>query len=490
MNVRLPGTFRAFRAYWLGPVAASLLGLATVPGLAWLFPPETLGLVDLFILTATLAGLCLSLGLDKALLSEYHRSYHRSESPEMLVRASLLPAGGAFLLFAVALVLLDPPLGGMLFDHRLAHWQPLLLTATGSLLLQRFLGQLARVQEDGWGYSASLLLPKLVTAFALPVLWVMTDRGLFELALISVIGISLCALALALRQRRFLRRALTQPAPASRMRHQLALGVPFLAYGLLYVALTSTGSWVLRHSSTLLELGQYAMALRIASAAALAQSIFSTIWLPWAYRQGDEPVNGEAMSGATLPANAAALIAIQRPVVAVITLVFCGAGMASLLLRPLLPAAYHPALLLLPAAAGTPMLHGLAEVTGIGLQLARRTWVTATVIGLALAANLAITLSLAPSLGARGAVIGSLLGFYLAFVLRTEWAARSWRTFPRRALHLRVGALTAAAAACALLPPGNEVWIFLGWFGLAALTGWVFRADLKRIVPTLSAQAD
>ena len=56
----------------LGPVLSALLGLLTVPLMAWTFEPEVIGKVAM--LTTFLAGcsLVFTLGLDQAYVREYH----------------------------------------------------------------------------------------------------------------------------------------------------------------------------------------------------------------------------------------------------------------------------------------------------------------------------------------------------------------------------------------------------------------------------------
>lgn len=456
---------RLVGGFTIGPLVSVLLGLLTVPALAWLFPPEAIGLVEILTLTLVQTGLVLSLGLDKSLLSEYHHA----TDPAVLVRISLLPALAGYLLFAAGISLVAEPLGRMIFADQLPHWQIFVQVGAASLLLQRFLNQLLKLQEAGAIFSAAQLIPKVVFLFALPLLALLPARGVFELAVLSVLAHGLTALFLIFSQRTLLLAALRSRSSLAAMRLHVQRGLPFLAFGGLYLAMLATGSWVLRYASTLNELGQYALTLRIAAAAALAQGIFSSIWLPLAYRR--------AAAGDTLPE----VETLSRRMAVVVVLLFCMTGAMAPLLQPLLPIAYHPALCLLVAAVGQPLLHALAEVTGIGINLSRRTLVSVLAAGMGLLVNLGLALILVPDLGARGAVVGTLCGFYCYFVLRTEFANRIWRRFPRTRLHAVVGAVVLLAATSAVLDQPNDLWFPSIWLGLGLIIVWHFWSELRAV---------
>lgn len=261
-----------------GPILSLLCSLATVPAVAWLFPPADIGKLDFFMTACTVAGLLLSLGLDKAFLHEYHYSTSRSG----LLKACLLPAVLlAPVALAVILVFAAPV--AQLFDAAQPALAVLFAAGMLSALANRLIAQLFRMQERAWVFSLAQVLPKISLLLLLPVLWWDPQRNFVHLAsLVTVATTWLVTLWLLWHARVSLAQAWRAAgtgcccgacfrgrAPAGE-RHRLPVHV------------------VGRHGLAAFfagfdELGIYALATRVAGAW-LVQSIFTIVWIPQVHK--------------------------------------------------------------------------------------------------------------------------------------------------------------------------------------------------------------
>jgi len=445
-----------------GPILSLLCSLASVPAVAWLFPPADIGKLDFFMTACTVAGLLLSLGLDKAFLHEYHYSASRSG----LLKACLLPA---VLLAPVALALVllfAAPLSRLLFDVT----QPALafLFAAGMLsaLANRLIAQLFRMQERAWVFSLAQVLPKMALLLLLPVLWWDPQRNFVHLATLVVTTTWMVTLWLLWHARASLAQAWAATMDRVLLRRLLAEAGPLLVSAIGYLSLLSAGMGLLRFFAGFDELGIYALATRVAAAAWLVQSIFTIVWVPqvhkWAAAGGD-------LSN---------IAAICRHAQAIVMVGFCLAGALAWLIGWVLPPNYHGVAYLAVATVGQPLLYALAEVTGVGINLARRPSLSIAAFAAGLLGTLLAGAVLVPRCGATGAAVAQLLGFLVYFVVKTELGMRVWRPLPRRPIYSGVALLSLLAAGHAFFAQRLGPLAPLAWCVLLAAVLHVYRRSL------------
>lgn len=445
-----------------GPVLSLLCSLAIVPAVAWLFAPADIGKLDFFMTACTVAGLLLSLGLDKAFLHEYHYSTSRSG----LLKACLLPA---MLLAPVALAVIlvfATPVARLLFDVT----QPALafLFAAGMLsaLANRLIAQLFRMQERAWVFSLAQVLPKITLLLLLPVLWWDPQRNFVHLASLVVATTWLVTLWLLWHARASLSQAWAAALDRVLLRRLLSEAGPLLVSAIGYLSMLSAGMGLLRFFAGFDELGIYALATRVAAGAWLVQSIFTIVWVPqvhkWAAAGGD-------LSNIT---------AICRHAQAIVVVGFCLAGALAWLIGWVLPPNYHGVAYLAVATVGQPLLYALAEVTGVGVNLARRPALVILSFAAGLLTTLLVGTLLVPSCGATGAAVAQLLGFLVYFVIKTELGMRVWRPLPRRSLYLSAVLLSLLAAGHAFFAQRLGPLAPLAWCVLLAGVLYVYRPSL------------
>lgn len=430
-----------------GPLLSVLIGLATVPAMAWLFSPADIGRMDFFMAACTMAGLFLSLSLDKVFLHEYHYSANQ----HILLKACLLPTVVLFPFAVLLLVWFAAPASQLLFNAGQPVLAMLLAAGMVSAMANRMVGQLFRMQERAWVFSFAQVLPKLILLAMLPLLWFDAQRSFVHLAMTVVISSWIVTLWLCWHARYALAYAWQSPLDRVLLKRLLLQAGPLLISGFFYLAMISAGMGLLRFFAQFHEMGVYALATRLASGAWVIQSIFTILWVPQVHKWA---ARGQDMSN---------IAGICRHAQAIVTIGFCLTGMLSWLVGAVLPAEYGRVAHLAVAAVGQPLLYALSEVTGVGTNLARRPSFVILAFGSGLLCTVVSGAVLVPAFGATGAIAAQSLGFFLFFLVKTELAMRLWRPVRRRHLYFGVTLLMCVAVGYAFLDGCLGVFGPLAW---------------------------
>ncbi len=450
----------------VGPIGSALIGLITVPVVAWSFTPADVGRLNVFQLAISFALLFSVLGLDQA----YVREYHEVEGRPRLLLSCFLPGflfltagviGASFFSEKFAFVLYG------IADDRMA-W--LTLFAFLVAYVSRFLSLILRMQERGWAYSASQVIPKLLSLALILCVSVFSLRADFHtLQSIVIAGLLAVLLVYGWNTRNEWRSALRQRVDAQELRKLLLFGLPLVLSGLAYWGLTATSTVALRHLSSLEELAIYSVTASFAGAAIIFQSIFATVWAPTVYKWVTQGVDMRKVDD------------VARHALVVVCLIMVAVGGFSWLADFLLPQHYRSVKYLLACAVAPSLLYTLSEVTTVGIGISRRTGWTVWITLVALLANLLLSWWLVPELGAAGAVLANGVSFFLFFVLRTEVSAALWRQFPRMKLYGMLGALLSVALAVAAVGPELPLLYPIIWIVVLLFVVTMLRHETKEL---------
>ena len=427
----------AVLGFAVGPIGAAALGFISLPASTWMFGAADIGRMAMLQTLTSLAIILFGLGLDQSYLREFHQARNRFRlfwqvtAPGLLL---LLGCGGLLVACAPGWVArgvfgLDAP--------ALAYVAMLTITAS---FCSRYFSLVLRMEERGFAFSMSQLLPKLLFVAALLTIYLAgSKRSFAHLLGAHVVSIVSATLIFAYNTRHSWSRT-----PADAVADPIALGslvgygMPLMVSGLAFWGLEAMDKVLLRMLSNFDQLGTYSVAAGIAAVAGTLSLLFTTIWIPTAYRWAGEP---DCMPRIEQIANKIVTLGI---------VIILGAGAFSWTLRYILPATYSQVQYLICVAMLPPVLYASSEVTGIGSGIARKTSgvMLASVIGCAV--NLAGNLLLIPALGAAGAAVATALSFFTVYVLRSEASMRSWAPMRRGRLYVPMAALVFLAVAFAL----------------------------------------
>jgi len=407
----------------LGPIFAAMLGLLTVPLMAWIFSPEVMGKIAM--LNTFLAGcsLILTLGLDQA----YVREYHEVENKPALLGTFLFPSLLVTLFFSLVILYFHQTVSQLLFSE-LNHSINIVLLAILALIVSilfRFLSLVLRMKEQGLKFSLTQISAKLSLLFFLLLLYFLKfDYGfLSALFLISLSLIFSVLLAIFFTKTDFFLAFSIKKQPLL-FKQGFKFGAPLILSGFAYWGLTSVDKLAIRYYSGMEQLGIYSVTFSFAAVMTIFQRVFSTIWAPIVYRWHK---NGVAITQFNL---------VTDWVVIILSNVFFIVVAFSPILAYLLPNAYLPVIYLLPACMLFPVFYTLSETTVVGMNVARKTSYSIVITIIPLLVNLLLSYLLIPRYGAGGAAVSVAIAFFLYLVLRTEISKKLWIKFTTLKLYL------------------------------------------------------
>ena len=400
----------------IGPIGAAVLGLVTLPIVAWFFSPEDIGRLTMLNVTISFSLLLFSLGLDQA----YVREYHEVEDRPALLKAAFVP--GFLVLMAVLITLMFLPwsFSGLLFGIDSTLLTGLLIAAMLMSFCSRFFSLILRMQEKGLAFSMSQLLSKLLFLFiVVGYVWFGADAIFEKLIMANLLSLLAVFLILAWNTRKDWVPALSSTIDKTRQSLMIRYAIPLIGSGVAFWGLTAMDKVFLRSLSTFEELGIYSISVSFAAAALVFQAIFSTVWAPIVYKWAADGVDPRKINN------------VVDYVTLAVIVIWSIAGMFSWVVTYILPPEYIQVQYILLATMAYPLLYTLSEATGVGIGVARKTIYSMLAAVVALAINAAGNWLLISSYGAAGAAMASAIAFFVFFTIRTEASARLWESFKR-----------------------------------------------------------
>lgn len=459
----------------VGPIGAAALSFISLPIMAWIFPPQSIGMLSMLQVAISFSVVLCCLGLDQA----YVREYHETDDRPGLLLSTTVPGLVIMLIILIALMSFDPALiSHLLFG--VSAWRLSLLAAACLIVayLTMFLSLVLRMQDRGLAYSMSQLLSKfLLLAIVVGYAFFLVSREFIWLLIAQ-----LCALMIALAVFAWNTRCDWIPAIRARVeREQLArllnFGWPLIFGGIASWGLAAMDRVFLRSMSTFDELAVYSVAASIASGVTIIAGIFNTIWAPMVYKWVADNADLKRVDR------------VASQMTTVILLLVCLGGGSSWVLRYLLPSTYALVPYLVVGCMVAPLLYTLSEVTGIGIAVSRRTTLSMFASFSAVALNVALCYVLVPRSGARGAMIATACAFCLYFLMRTEFSARVWRRMPRAKQYVYVGGALLIAILYATAGPRFPMYSVVAWWVLLVAVACLDREQLLGLWETALGSA-
>lgn len=415
--------FKKVTEFSIGPLGGAILGVVTLPIIAWYFSPEDIGRLTIFTVSISFSLLIFSLGLDQA----YVREFHEVKDRPRLLRGVFLP--GFFLLITILMliILLPISISKILFDIESSLLSALLIFGIFISFISRFLSLILRMQERGLAFSMSQLLPKLFFLSIILSYLVFNISPIFKNLLIAnIFSLFTVFLIFAFTTRHEWMQATKSSIDMTKQKQMMSYAIPLIGSGIAFWGLTAMDKFFLRSLSSFTELGIYSVAVTFAGVALVFQSIFSTIWVPTVYKWVAEKVDIEKIKN------------IMDLVTLAIILIWSIAGIFSWTVAYILPADYENVQHILLLAMAYPLLYSLAESTGVGIGIERKTMFALLATVVALVVNAICNWFLIPIYGAAGAAMGSAVAFSIFFIIRTEASSRLWMSFERHRMYIFV----------------------------------------------------
>lgn len=452
----------------LGPVGVGLLSFISLPVMTWIFPPDMIGKFSMLQVAIGLSIVSCCLGLDQAYAREYHESHNRGE---LLLNATV--PGLALLVGVLVLIALFDPalLSQLLFGIKSAALSAITATCLVMAYLSRYLSVILRMRDRGFAYSLSQMLSKLVILLIVVGYALFTTSRTFMMlmfAQVTALGFALVAFGWTTRQDWW--PSFRAKFNLLRLRRLLDFGLPLTLAGIATWGVATLDRVFLRSLSTYDELAIYSVAASIASGVTILASIFNTIWAPMVYRWVADNLDvTERVDG------------IGSQVAVVMVVFLCLVGGSSWILGYVLPSEYRDVSFLVVGCMIAPMFYTLAEVTGIGIAISRRTIFSLGASGAAVLFNIGLCFALVPRFGALGAMAATACAFWLFFVLRTEFSALTWHKLRRGRVHGYAIFCILLALAYAIFGPLSPRVAIVGWWVLLGIFMYINRSVIQNL---------
>jgi O-antigen/teichoic acid export membrane protein len=386
-------------AYGLSGLIGPLVGLITLPVFARALTQGQYGLLELGTITTTVVLALTDAGLTAAMLRSFY-DYRGDEEPE---RRSVMRTG---LVGTTALALL---LAGLMivFRGQIASWilqRPdeeslvvLIAASVVALNTWRFVSEVMRVRLLAFNYLATTLLAAIITT-ALAVVGVLAlgwhVNGIF---LATVIGNGVAA-AYGVT---VVRKSLAGRFSRSHLRRMLAFGLPLVPATLASWALALVDRIILARLGSLAQVGEYAIANRLASLLTIGMTAFLFALTPFLFATySEDPAQEKAARGRTLT---------------YLTFVLALTGLVLTLFSREILTVIAPRFESAYKAVGPLMLgmlaYGLVALLATGILLARSTGRGALLTVLAAGINIGLNFALIPPFGIVGAAVATAVGY-------------------------------------------------------------------------------
>ncbi len=414
-----------------------------------------------------------SFGLDQAFVRDYYE--HKEKGP--LFKAAFLPGFIFLLLMLIGVEFLS---FDKIQEYTSLEQRGMLWMASACMLtnfFNTFLSHSLRMDEKGWEYSLSLLVPKVV--FLLSIMLAVSLQSVpdFHFLLNVQLLALVCAMTLMLVScKDILVSSIKSHFSVELFKELFKFGFPLVFGSVAYWGLTTFDRIALSLWSDLAELGVYSVGVSFAAIGIIFQSIFSTVWSPIVYKW------------AVVGLDASKIDSVVEHVTAFIVLVFCSVGLLSFLITYLLPGQYFQVQFIVGSCLGFPLLYTLSETTVIGVHIKKKTSIAIIAPMLAFPTNLLLAYLLIPVYGAAGAAVSTSMAFFVFLVVRTESSVRVWRPFKRWKIYSAVLLCLLVSTLQALFGLKMGWTLQLAWCLVLALMIFLFKNNYLYLVKNLIIQ--
>jgi len=446
-------------AYGLSGLIAPLVGLITLPVFARALTQGQYGLLELGTTTSTVVLALTDAGLTAAMLRSFY-DYRADDEPERrsVMRTGLVGTTTLALVLAGLMIVFRAQIASRILQRPGEESLVVLIAASVvALNTWRFVSEVMRVRLLAFNYLATTLLAASITT-ALGIVGVLAlgwrVDGIF-LAMVFGNGIA-AAYGVAV-----IRKSLAGRFSRFHLRRMLAFGLPLVPATLASWALALIDRIILARLGSLAQVGEYAIANRLASLLTIGMTAFLFALTPFLFAiYSEDPAQEKAARGRTLT---------------YLTFVLALAGLVLTLFSHEILAVVAPRFEDAYKAVGPLMLgmlaYGLVTLLATGIALARSTGRGALLTVLAAGINIGLNFALIPPFGIVGAAVATAVGYGL---LAIAYYLLSQHLYPTP--YEPEKALLTVAAACAFgvlgaVPLGPEAVAVL--VKVAAIAGFV-----------------
>ncbi len=391
----------------VGTIISLIIGFFTTPIITRIFSPYEYGVYSLFLVYANMAMIVFSFGMDQALVRFYYENDSELYKKKIIKKCLSVP------LCITALMSVTINLLSVFFDIRVSEWNNYLVLLFSIyilvLLVNRFALVVLRLDHKTKEYGIVNVFQKIF--FVASVLFLAKMFGHPEVKhlcvgiLISVFVATL--MAIGLNRDKWTRSAKDKTISCS-YRELLLYAYPLIFTLGITTLFQTMDRLFINHYYSAYEVGIYASAMSIIHILGVAQTSFTTVWMPNAVEKYS--ADNEERDY---------YVRVNEIVSVVMFLGGLGFVFMNNILVLFLGEKFRDAYQVLPFLVFSPVMYTISETTVVGLVFMKKSKYQVVAPLAACLINLIGNYILVPKVGCRGAAISTALSYIVFMLVRT-----------------------------------------------------------------------
>lgn len=410
----MEGLLKKLGQFSIGPIVGALIGFITVPIITYFISPEEYGKSSMFTLAISILQLFVFLGMDQAYTKRYYETVNRSK----LLTNAIFPAFILVMAIDLGLFLGKGKVAELLFgsSEEIICVYALIIILPG-LAIEKFALMDIRMQQRGVLYSVMSILLKTLTLICIVTLFVQYQKSFRAIVFGTTVAQLLYSgiLLFCVRKSFIIRASLLDWLEIKSL---LKFGLPIVPVSIIGWALSGMDKVMLRGFCDYSELGMYEVAFKVVNIIGIAQTCFTSFWVPVAHQWNNDNVDKERF------VYIGRLISLAMTGIFVLVLLFKN------VIFFILADDYGQAVNIVPFLLIYPIMYTVSEVTVMGIYFKEKTLNLLFVSVAASIVNIALNCILIPKAGAIGASIATGVSYTVFFWIRTLISRRIWFKFP------------------------------------------------------------
>lgn len=419
------GLLKQLRDFAGGPLIGVLISMVTVPIVTRMVSPVEFGKSALFTLVQTFFSLIAFLGLDQAFVRYFNTKEY--DKKNLLYNSILFPLI-LCCLFIIGIIIFEKHLSFWLFEQNEPLLMFLLCLFLPALLVNRFAFLIIRMNLRGKLYSLLSISTQIINFISLLILLYFFERSFRSIILATIISTLVNTFiafmftkdAWSLNKKYF---------DKTLLKKLFQFGAPLVPATALSWVLDSVDKIGLKQWGSYEQLGLYAAAFKIVALLTVLQTIFTTTWVPVAYKWYEDKENVVKFDF------------VRILVLAIMAITFAGIVVLRDIVLLFLGPAYRNTAIIFIYLLLIPVMYTISETTTLGIAFSGKTQFNLYVSIICVTCSVIGNFLLIPSYGARGAALSTGAAYLVFFWARTIFSRRLWYKFKLDKYFINVSAL-------------------------------------------------
>ena len=398
---------KQFLSFSYGSWVSALISLLTIPLITLLIIPEEFGKSSMFILAHGIINQIGMLGMDQSFMRMFYEK--NNEARTGLAWLCFSFSFGATIFLAFFLFLFSNQISIMLFEISNSKTMLLLVAYLFFAIADRFSTSVVRMNKKGNTFSIIRIANSFINAVVVIFYAKFISPSFDAIAMGLVISSLITILIAVLSERQFWMKKIDFSLFNIReIKNILHFGLPLVPLLLFTMLFEGMSKIALRTYSSFSEIGLFAAANKLLVFLSLIQAGFTIYWHPLALETYEADHDDYSLYEkmfkyvSILMLFTAAFVLLIKDIIV-------------LFLAP----SYRSATQIMPFLVLFPVMYTLADITGVGIILKKRTYLNLLVILAALIFSFAGNIFLVPVFGSKGAALSTGIAYIVYFSVRT-----------------------------------------------------------------------